>query len=194
MSIQYHHYPSNQNPPPHLEEIVKVFRNNKAKILSSKYSYVKGTDGKETLQMPNGQKVTSDTVLDCISDDLEKIGFQVEKGKKAEDKIYRPVTFGLNGKPDLEYEIDAYWEENAVGLEVEYGRSTMGNAIYRDLIQGMVMNNVNHLVIAVANKYRYKSNAKKIEKDDFIKCCEICNALVNHGRVELPFSVTIIGY
>ena len=194
MSIQYHHYPSNQNPPAHLEEIVGVFRNNKAKILSSKYSYVKGSDGNETLQMPNGQKVTSDTVLDCISDGLEKIGFQVEKGKKAEDKIFRPVTFGLNGIPDLEYEIDAYWEENAVGLEVEYGRSTMGNAIYRDLIQGMIMNNVNHLVIAVANKYRYKSNGKKIEKDDFTKCCEICNALVNHGRVELPFSVTIIGY
>ena len=125
MGIQYKHFPSNQIPPTYLGKIIKAFESNSEKILSTGFSYVEGSDGKEMLQMPNGKKVTSDAVLACIADDLESLGFQVEKGKKKEDKIFRPVTFGLDGNPDLQYEIDAYWEENAVGLEVEYGRSTI---------------------------------------------------------------------
>ena len=32
-------------------------------------------------------------------------------------------------------------------MEIEAGRGVLGNAIYRDLIQGMVMTNVDHLVV-----------------------------------------------
>lgn len=81
-----------------------------------------------------------------------------------------------------------------VGLEVEAGRGVLGNAIYRDLIQGMVMTNVDHLVVAVANEYRYKSNNKQMVSKDFDKCVDICNALSGHTRVQLPYTITIIGY
>jgi hypothetical protein len=136
----------------------------------------------------------SDAVLRIIQSDLEAIGFEVEKSKKGIEKIFRPITFGVDGIPHLKYEIDAYNSVTKVGLEIEAGRGVKGNAIYRDLIQGMVMINVNHLVVAVANEYRYKSNKKEMVSRDFDKCIEICNALSGHTRVQLPYTITIIGY
>jgi hypothetical protein len=137
---------------------------------------------------------SSDVVLGFIRTDLVAIGFDVEKSKKSSDKIFRPVTFGINGNPQLKYEIDAYNSKTRVGLEIEAGRGVKGNAIYRDLILGMMMTNVDHLVIAVANEYRYKSKKKEIVSKDFDKCVSICNALSGHTRVLLPYTITIIGY
>jgi len=136
----------------------------------------------------------SNAVLGFIRTDLEAIGFDVEKSKKSSDKIFRPVTFGINGNPQLKYEIDAYNNETRVGVEIEAGRGVKGNAIYRDLILGMMMTNVDHLVIAVANEYKYNSNNKQMVSKDFDKCVKICNALSGHTRVQLPYTITIIGY
>jgi hypothetical protein len=47
-----------------------------------------------------------------------------------------------------------------VALEVEAGRATMGNAIYRDLIQGAPMVDARHLALAVPVEYRYKSTGR----------------------------------
>jgi hypothetical protein len=58
------------------------------------------------------------------------------------------VFFGENGVPELRYQIDAYSPAWKYGLEVEAGRGWMGNAIYRDLVQAMVMVQVDHLVLA----------------------------------------------
>lgn len=95
--------------------------------------------------------LTSDAVLGVLHSQLEALGFQVEKGKVREQKIERPVFFGENGVPALRYQIDAYHPGWRCGLEVEAGRAWMGNAIYRDLIQALVMVQVDHLVLAVSN-------------------------------------------
>ena len=58
----------------------------------------------------------------------------------------------------------------------------------------MMMVNVDHHVIAVANEYRYKSKGKEIKSKDFDKCVDICNALSSNTRVQLPYTITIIGY
>jgi hypothetical protein len=44
---------------------------------------------------------------------------------------------------------------------VEAARATMGNAIYRDLIQGSLMVDAQFLVLAVPVEYRYKSGARR---------------------------------
>ena len=175
--IRFQHFPITQEPPQFVEDVVKCFRKNESAI-----STVQGRSG------------NSDAVLGHIRTDLEAIGFEVEKSKKNVDKIFRPVTFGVNGTTQLKYEIDAYNSETRIGLEIEAGRGVKGNAIYRDLILGMMMTNVDHLVIAVANEYRYKSNQKQMVSKDFVKCVDICNALSSHTRVQLPYTITIIGY
>ena len=52
------------------------------------------------------------------------------------------MFFGENAAPSLQYEIDAWHPEWQAGLEIEAGRAWMGNAVYRDLIQALVMVNV----------------------------------------------------
>src|SRR5690606_29094521 len=106
-----------------------------------------------TLHQKRG--LTSDAVLSIIRDDLRRSGFQVETSKLKKDKIERPVFFGENGQPALKYEVDAYHPEWKAGLEIEAGRAVMGNAIYRDLVQALVM----------------------VEVDNFITRCSACVSL-----------------
>jgi len=175
--IRFQHFPITHEPPQFVLDVIECFRKNESAISTKQ-----------------GKHGNSDTVLGLIRPDLEAIGFDVEKSKKDVDKIFRPITFGLNGIPQLKYEIDAYNKETRVGLEIEAGRGVLGNAIYRDLIQGMVMMNVDHLVVAVANEYWYKSNGKDAVSRDFDKCVNICNALSGHTRLQLPYTITLIGY
>jgi hypothetical protein len=43
----------------------------------------------------------------------------------------------------------------------------MGNAIYRDLIQAMVMVDLDHLVLAVPLTYKYVSSGRQILSKDY---------------------------
>ena len=52
--------------------------------------------------------LTSDEVLSVLRCELEHVGFDVETGKRADQKIKRPVFFGENAQPDLQYEVDAW--------------------------------------------------------------------------------------
>jgi hypothetical protein len=170
-TIRFTHFPSTNKPPDFIYDLSGVFKDHEDEIAS--------------LQ---GNKLRSDEVLALLRDDLVSIGYDVEKGKKARDKIHRPVTFGENGDYDLKYEVDAYNSEFRVSLEIEAGRGWQGNAIYRDLIQGMVMNGVDHLIVAVLNHY-YSTGG-----DDYKKCLRVCEALSNHERIKLPYTITIVGY
>ena len=46
--------------------------------------------------------------LPCLT---RALGFKVETGKKAVEKISVPVLFGLNGIPEKSFEADAYHTE-----------------------------------------------------------------------------------
>lgn len=110
----------------------------------------------------------SDEVLKVLEPRLSDVGFEIEMSKKI-DKIQRPVFFGENGAPTLRYEIDAYHPQWRCGLEVEAGRSWMGNAVYRDLIQAAVMVGVNFLCIAVPNAYKFQNAGKQVTSKDYEK-------------------------
>jgi hypothetical protein len=69
--------------------------------------------------------------------------------------------------PQLRYQIDAYHAKWKCGLEIEAGLAWMGNAIYRDLLQALVMVEVNHLVLAVPNTYKYFTEGKPINSHDY---------------------------
>ena len=48
-----------------------------------------------------------------------------------------------------------YWFSWLAGLEIEAGRAWMGNAIYRDLVQALVMVDLDHLILAVPQARLY---------------------------------------
>ena len=74
----------------------------------------------DTVALPRG--LTSDEAMGVLAPDLEAIGFTVERGKKAKQKIERPVFFGENGTPTVRYQVDGYHAVWRCGLEIEAGR------------------------------------------------------------------------
>ena len=117
---------------------------------------------------------------------LENIGFLVEG--RQQTTIHRPVFFGENGEATVRYQIDSYQPDWRCGLEVEAGRAWNGNAVHRDLIQGLVMTDIDFLVIAVPNLYR-PGNIRTYDKSK-----DLAKALYGHSRMKLPYKLLIIGY
>lgn len=174
-TVRYTSFPKTSPPPQFTDELVEVFRANEARI---------GTEFAE-----DGLK--SDEVLHVLRDDLVGLGFEVEAGKRSDQKILRPVFYGENGVPTLQYQIDAYNAGWACGLEIEAGRAWMGNAVYRDLITACVMVQVEHLVLAVPNSYKY---AVKSVSRDYKNAVTLAEALYGHSRLRLPYDLIIVGY
>jgi hypothetical protein len=176
--IRFSTFPRTEPPPAFIPEIVAAFRLHEEAIC--------------TVSHPKG--LTSDEVLRLLSPDLMRLGFAVELGKARGYKIERPVFFGENGVPALQYEIDAFHSGWNCGLEVEAGRAWLGNAVYRDLIQALVMVDLNYLVLAVPNGYRRKSLGRTVVSKDYDSTCAVADALYGHSRMRMPYGLGVIGY
>lgn len=177
-SIRYISFPRTEPPPSFAASIAHVFK---------KYELRVGTRN-----LSKG--LTSNEVLGVIRKDLVKIGFEVEAGKQKEDKIERPVFFGENGQPTLKYEIDAYHPTWRCGLEVEAGRAWMGNAVYRDLIQALTMVQVDTLILAIPNAYKYQTNGRLTISSDYDNTVSVAETLFGHSRFKFPYNLLLIGY
>ena len=178
MQVRFSTFPRTQTPPAFVAGVVDVFERHSGKI--------------GTAQTEKGLK--SDQVLAVLRPDLVVLGFDVEAGKRTEDKIKCPVFFDKNAQPELQYEIDAWHPEWRTGLEVEAARAWMGNAIYRDLIQALFMVEMDHLLLAVPQAYHYKSRERVITSKDYEKNLPVAQALYGHSRITMPFSLCVIGY
>jgi hypothetical protein len=125
--VRYSTFPRTEVPPAFVAKIVEVFRVHEPAI--------------GTMDLDKG--LTSDTVLARMREDFMSLGFSVETGKLASDKIKRPVFFGENATPDLQYEIDAFHSDWRCGLEVEAGRAWMGmSLVARSICAVMIGRNV----------------------------------------------------
>ncbi len=171
--INWMYFPQNRQVEPHLVEIIEVFSKVESSIDSEVYS--------------GDQNLKSDTVLEIVSPGLEEIGFRVEKSKKAEHKIRVPVLYGLNGKVDLAFEVDAYSELTQTVIEVEAGRAVVNYQFLKDLYESCMMQGVSFLCLAVKNIYK---NSK-----DFQKVCTFLETLYISNRIQIPLSgILVIGY
>ena len=168
--INWVFFPKSNKPTKLAKDIVKVFNDNFDKINSSKH------------------QLKSNDVLSNISEGLEKIGFQVEKGKKKEEKIFVPVLFGQNGIVEKYFEADAFFDEKGFVLEVEAGRGFTNNQFLKDLFQACMMHNIEYLGIAVRMIYREKNK-------DYEKIVQFFDTLFASNRLKLPLKgILIIGY
>ena len=82
----------------------------------------------------------------------------------------------------------------AARLEVEAGRSWMGNAVYRDLIQVAIMVGVEYLCLAVPHSYKYISSGRTTESRDYSNTTQVADAIYGHSRFKLPYGLVVIGY
>jgi hypothetical protein len=174
-------FPSFQAPPPWVPDLAAVFTSNRAEIDST---------------VEHAQRMESNEVLRVLASDLESgMGFTVEQGKKRLGKLPRPVFFGDEGSYLRTYEIDAFEPAHGIALEVEAGRATMGNAIYRDLIQGSLMVDARFLALAVPLEYRYQSGKRLTREPSYAKTYSVVEAIYGSQRLSLPFDgLLLIGY
>jgi hypothetical protein len=177
-TVRFTSFPRTKPPPHFISSIVSVFLAHERSI--------------STVVLKKG--LESDAVLQRLIADLHKIGFAVETSKSRGSKIARPVFYGENGQPSLRYDIDAYHSGWRCGLEVEAGRAILGNAIFRDLFQAMVMTDVDHLCLALPNLYKYNSGGRILSVPYYTKAVSIADALYGHTRVLMPYGLTLLGY
>ena len=139
--------------------------------------------------------MTSDQKLAQLRPALVDLGFEVESGKRAVDKLRRPVLFGELGTEERAFEVDAFHGELGVALEIEAGRGTQGNAIYRDLIQTSLLIDARFLALVVLVEYRFKSGGKTIASPDYRKTISLLDAIYASDRLRLPLEgVLVVGY
>ncbi len=167
--IQYQFFPKSSGVPNSLLKVVDIFKQKENQITSLKY------------QLP------SNDVLGIISEDIEKLGYRVEKSKRAEDKIQVPVLFGRNGLLEKYFEADGYNQLEQTVIEVEAGRAVTNYQFLKDIFQACVMHDVLYLVVAVRNIYR--------NQKDFDMVISFLDTLYASNRMILPLKgILIIGY
>ena len=131
--------------------------------------------------------LNSNAVLNKVADHLALIGFQVEKGKQAGDRIPVPVLFGMNGKLEKHFDADAYHETEGFVIEVEAGRGVLNNQFLKDLFQACMMHDVKYLAVAVRNNYK--------RSKDFNEVVRFFDTLYASNRLRLPLEgILLMGY
>lgn len=174
----WRYFPAYAAPPAWVDPLVGLFAANQKAIDSA---------------VTHAKRMESNDVLEVIADGLEKLGFDVEQGKAKEGKLPRPVFFGDQGSYLRTYEIDAFEPTNGIALEVEAGRATMGNAIYRDLVQASLMLDARFLVLAIPVEYRYGKRPSR--EPSYAKTYSVVEAVYGSPRLNLPFEgLLLVGY
>jgi hypothetical protein len=168
--IRYTYFPLTEPPAFFAEQIVNVFKKHEP-----------------TISTVTQNAHDSNEVLAVVADDLSGIGFDVE-GEKG--KIKRPVFYGENGLPTKAYNIDAFHREWKCALEIEMARAIGGNAVYRDLIQALIMVDVQCLVLGVPLYYRRGSRTETPYSDTR----KIAEAVYAHSRITMPYKLLLVGF
>jgi hypothetical protein len=168
--IRWQYYPRSEACPPLHEDVAKVFQSHFSTINSLSQTVLKSND-----------------VLAMVSPSLMELGFAVETGKKAEEKLRVPVLYGENGRADKNFDADAWHNSKRTVLEVEAGRAYSNNQFLKDLFQACVMDDVDYLVIAVRQLYK--------DQKDYELIKNFLDTLYASNRLSLPLKgIQLIGY
>ena len=163
------YFPKSDDPSPFVRSVVKVFE-----------------DCEDELQAKSNE-LSSNGVLAVLRFGLQSLGFRVETGKKASEKIRVPVLYGRNGMPEKVFEADAWHKEEKLVLEVEAGRGYLNNQFLKDLFQACMMHDVDYCAIAVRNRY--------ITVNDYESVVSFFETLYASNRLKLPLKgVLLVGY
>jgi hypothetical protein len=167
--MKYQFFPRSIGVTKEIEQVVACFLKNLPSIES----------GSNTL--------SSNAVLAIVADDLEALGYSVERGKSNDAKINVPVLFGENDSVDRVFYADALSADGRIVIEVEAGRATENNQFLKDIFQACMMFGVEYLVMAVRQQYR--------NHEDYAKIYSFLETLYISNRLHLPLKgILLIGY
>jgi hypothetical protein len=168
-SIEWQYYPRSRRAIPLAEAVVQAFKNEANTISSASFEH------------------NSNKVLDALRKHLLEIGFEVESGKRTDEKICVPVLFGRGGEVEKSFDADAYHRAEGFVVEIEAGRAVANNQFLKDLFQACMMHEVKYLAIAIRKVYRGDKNFETV--------CRFFDTLYASNRLTLPLEgILIIGY
>ena len=172
-------FPRNVRPPFWASSFVEVVQGAETKI--------------STIERKTG--LGSDAVLTELSTGLLALGYEVESGKTQAAKIRRPVLFGENGTPEVNYEIDAFHDELGIAVEVEAARGAAGNADYRDIVRTSLILDARNMALLLPVRYRTTSGQREQVIPAYERTRNQLHAIYASQRLKLPFEgVLLIGY
>ena len=167
--INWMYYPKTKKADDLSVSVIRQFEAVKDNIDSEKYDH------------------NSNTVLEAVRLGLESIGFTVERGKRADEKIHVPVLYGMNGQTQLAFDADAFHPDMKYVIEVEAGRAVVNYQFLKDFFEACTMSDAEYLCIAVRNNYK--------NRRDFEKVCSFFDVLFLSGRLGIPLKgILIVGY
>ena len=145
--------------------------------------------------LADGAHRVSNDVLALLRPHLEGCGYEVEKGKAHDEKIDVPVLFGENNAIDKSFYADAINREHNIVIEVEAGRAVRNNQFLKDIFQACMMFDIECLVIAVLNEYKFNSGGKEVVGKDYQEVKTFLETLYISNRLKLPLKgILLIGY
>jgi len=169
MKLRWVYFPKSSDVTLGMKKIIGIFEKNYSKITSE------------------SNKKSSDEILRVLSQDLIADGFAAETGKGKEDKIRRPVFYGENSKIHKSFEVDAYYHDERLILEIEAGRAVLNYHFLKDLFEACIVPDSDYLVIAVRQNY--------LNRNDFEIVSTFFDTLYSSRRLLLPLKgVLLVGY
>jgi len=133
------------------------------------------------------QLLSSNQVMAQVRPGLEELGFRVETGKQANEKIKVPVLFGLNNHIDKYFDADAVSADSRIAIEIEAGRAVDNYHFLKDIFQASMMARIEILVLAVRNQYR--------RGKDFQKVYTFLETTFISSKIQLPLKgILLVGY
>ena len=138
--------------------------------------------------------LTSNEVLTILRDNLLRLGFQVEAGRQKENKSNGPCSSVRTGEPPSITRSTPITRSGDAASRLKPDVRGWGTGCYRDLIQGLVMVQVDTLVLAVPNGYRYQSGGRSAVSADYDNTVSVAETLYGHSRIRMPYGLVVIGY
>lgn len=173
MECNWIYFPLNGRPPQPLMDVVKAVNKNNEQIRSDKNSE------------------HSDSVLRILAFDLEQFGFNVEVGKKKNEKLSMPVLYGEKGLIDKAFEVDAVHRDTNTIVEIEAGRAVANNQFLKDFFEACMIQDAAYLCVVVRNVYKSGDNSSR----DYEKVVTFFKTLYASGRMPVPLKgIMVIGY
>ena len=172
--IRVNCYPLTKESPQIAEEVGDVFRAHETDISS--------------IDLTQEERPNSNQVLSIVRSGLEELQFEIEGGKKS--KIEHALSPQADGGSKYSVQVDGYHKGEQCILEVEGGRGGESNAIHRDLLRTMAIEDIELLVMAVLNEYKHRNGVGY----HFRNADMLIRALYDSNQFEMPFQTALIGY
>ena len=174
--IKFQFFPRSHGITHKIKQVIECFEN---------VDKVKGHD----------MHLKSNEMLALLRPHLEKFNFTVESGKSSNEQIVVPVLFGENNEVDKSFAADAISDDHTIVIEVEAGRAVFNNQFLKDIFQACMMYEVEYLVIAVLNEYKFKVNGQERSSHDYLSVKTFLETLYTSNRLQLPLKgILLIGY